>query len=171
MYRKPALLTATHQTERFDSGKPSLDTFLRETALRNQAEGYTRTFVIAGRDHDVVGYHSLSAAMISRDHTPRQIKGHGAPGEIPVALLARLAVDRNHQGKGLGGALLKNALLAVVAASETVAFRAVMVHALDDDAAAFYGRFGFRAAKGLERTLLLPINDVRASLLEAMREP
>lgn len=167
MYRKPALLTERHHTDRFECGKPPLDAFLKELALFNQTQGYTRTFVIADADYQVVGYHSLCAGMISREHAPRKVKGHGAPGDIPVALLARLAVDRNHKGRGLGAALLRNALMAVVSTSETIAFRAVMVHALDDDAALFYAKFGFREARGLERTLLLPVKDIIASLAQA----
>ncbi len=164
MYRKPVPLNEQHRLDDFDSGKPVLDVFLKEMALHNQAQGYTRTFVIAGADFRVVGYHSLCAGMISRENAPRQVKGHQAPGEIPVALLARLAVDRRHHGQGLGGELLKNALLAVIAASDAVAFRAVMVHALDDEATGFYLRYGFRQAKGLDRTLLLSVKDILASL-------
>ncbi len=164
MFRKPAPLAEHHQTGDFDSGKPALDAFLKDMALYNQQQGYTRTFVIADENYHVAGYHSLCAGMISRDHAPRQVKGHNAPGEIPVALLACLAVDRRHQGRGLGKALLKNALMAVVSTSQLVAFRAVMVHALDDDAEKFYVNFGFRSAKGLERTLLLSTKDVVASL-------
>ncbi|EUB95251.1 GCN5-related N-acetyltransferase [Rhizobium sp. CF080] len=164
MYRKPVPLGEQHHLGDFESGKPVLDRFLKEMALHNQAQSYTRTFVIADADFRVVGYHSLCAGMISRENAPRQVKGHQAPGEIPVALLARLAVDRRHHGQGLGGELLKNALLAVVATSEVVAFRAVMVHALDDEASSFYLRHGFRQAKGLDRTLLLPVKDIVASI-------
>lgn len=168
MYRKPAPLSEQHRIEDFDSGKPALDDFLKTVALHNQARGYSRTFVIADRDYRVAGYHSLCAGMISRDHAPAKVKGHPAPREIPVALLARLAVDRSHQGKGLGTALLKNALLAVVSSSQLVAFRAVMVHALDDEAETFYQRYGFKSAKGLKRTLLLPVKDILASIEEAI---
>lgn len=164
MFRKPAPLTENHLTGDFDSGKPALDAFLKDMALYNQQQGYSRTFVIADADFRVVGYHSLCAGMISRENAPRQVKGHKAPGEIPVALLARLAVDRGHQRQGLGGALLKNALMAVISSAQIVAFRAVMVHALDDEAETFYRQYGFRAAKGLERTLLLPVRDIAASV-------
>jgi GNAT superfamily N-acetyltransferase len=164
MFRRPNPLAEHHRIDDFDSGKPALDAFLKDMALYNQQQGYTRTFVVADRDYRVVGYHSLCAGMINRNHAPRQVKGHNAPGEIPVALLARLAVDRRHQGQGLGKALLKNALMAVVSTSPLVAFRAVMIHALDDDAGKFYSRYGFRSAKGLERTLLLPTKDIVASL-------
>ncbi|MBB3963733.1 GNAT family N-acetyltransferase [Rhizobium metallidurans] len=167
MFRKPVPLSEHHLVDDFDSGKPALDGFLKDMALYNQQQEYTRTVVIATEDYRVVGYHSLCAGMISRNSAPRQVKGHRAPGEIPVALLARLAVDRRHQNVGLGRALLKHALMSVVSSSRSVAFRAVMVHALDDEAEAFYLKFGFRAAKGLERTLLLPTKDIVASLAQA----
>ena len=164
MFRKPALLADHHQLGDFDSGKPVLDTFLKHRALVNQQLGFSRCFVIATADFHVVGYHALCAGMILRQHTPRPIGGHGAPDEIPVALLARLAVDRRHQRQGLGAALLKHALSLVVAADNHVAFRAVMVHVLDAEADRFYRHYGFREAKGLERTLLLPKGDILAAL-------
>jgi ribosomal protein S18 acetylase RimI-like enzyme len=163
-FRRPALLQDHHIRDAFDSGKLALDVFLKTMAQHNQVQGYSRTYVIADNDFNVVGYHSLCAGMIWREHSPRQVKGHQAPTEIPVALLARLAVDRTCQGRGLGGKLLKHALLSVLATAETIAFRAVMVHALDDEAVKFYSRYGFRQAKGLERTLLLPIKDIAAAL-------
>jgi len=168
MFRKPVPLDENHRVEDFDSGKAALDEFLKDMALHNQQQGVSRIFVIADADFRVAGYHSLCAGMISRDNATRQIKGHRSPREIPVALLARLAVDRQYQGQGLGRALLKNALLAVVSSSQLVAFRAVMIHAIDEDAERFYGKFGFRAAKGLERTLLLPTKDIALSLQAAI---
>lgn len=168
MFRKPAPLDENHRVEDFFSGKPALDEFLKDMALHNQQQGFSRTFVIADADFRVAGYHSLCAGMISRDNAARQAKGHRAPHEIPVALLARLAVDRRYQGQGLGRALLKNALLAVIPSSQLVAFRAVMIHAIDQDAERFYEKFGFRAAKGLERTLLLPTKDIALSLQAAV---
>ncbi len=83
-------------------------------------------------------------------------------------MLARLAVDRRYQRQGLGDALLKNAFLSVVSSAQLVAFRAVMVHALDDEAEVFYLKYGFRKAKGLERTLLLPTKTIVASLEAAI---
>lgn len=168
LFRKPALLQAHHRVESFDSGKPELDIFLKETALHNQRQGYTRTFVIADADDRVVGYHALCAGMITRQNAPRSVASHGAPKEIPVALLARLAVDRGYQRQGLGAALFGSACLAVISTSEVIAFRAIMVHALDDEAENFYLRYGFLRAKGLERTLLLPTKDIAASLQAAM---
>ncbi|RVA15343.1 N-acetyltransferase [Mesorhizobium sp. M7A.F.Ca.US.002.01.1.1] len=133
-------------------------------ALYNQAQGYTRTFVVADEHHHVVGYHSLCAGMIHRTDVSRGVKGSKAPAELPVAVLARLAVTKEHQGVGLGPALLKNALMSVVSAAQLVAFRGVIVHAIDDDAMSFYKKFEFQETKGMDRRLILPARDIVASL-------
>lgn len=138
-------------------------------ALYNQAQGYTRTFVIADEDFRVVGYHAVCAGMIHRNDVSRNARGHPAPAELPVAVLARLAVSTKHQRQGLGPALLKNALLSVVSASQLVAFRAVVVHAIDDDAMKFYKKYHFQETKGMERRLILPANDIVASLAAVTR--
>ncbi len=164
MYLRPSALQGRHSLEGFESGKADLDHYLLEVARANHVNGLARTFVIATEDFSVVGYYSLCAAMIARKEAPRDIGGHGSPRDIAVALLARLAVDRRHQGKGLGGQLLRAALLSAVAGAEHVAFRAMMVHALDDEAVRFYTKYGFRAAKASDRTLLLPLQDVLLGL-------
>ncbi len=168
-FRKPTPLTENHIVDGFESGKPALDAWLRDMALYNQAQGYTRTFVIADEDFRVAGYHAVCAGMIHRNDVSRPVRGHPAPSELPVAVLARLAVTREHQGKGLGPALLKNALLSIVSASQVVAFRGVVVHAIDDDAVKFYKRYHFQETKGMERRLILPCNDIVASLAAVKR--
>lgn len=163
-YRKPAPISERHVIDGFKTGKPQLDDWLRDMALYNQTQNYTRTFVIADEDYRVVGYHSLCAGMIHRNDVSRAVKGSRAPAELPVALLARLAVTDDHQGRGLGSALLKNALLSVVSAAQVVAFRGVVVHAIDDDAVRFYTKFHFQETAGMERRLILPASDIVASL-------
>ena len=163
-YRKPCPLTPEHKLETFHTGKPLLDDWLMDMALYNQEQGYTRTFVIADGDYQVVGYHSLCAGMIHRDDVTRAVKGRSAPNEIPIALLARLGVSEQHQGNGLGGALLRHAFMSAVSANQSVAFRAVVVHAIDDDAVRFYTKHGFRETKGLDRRLIISTNDIVASL-------
>jgi GNAT superfamily N-acetyltransferase len=153
----------------FNSGKPSLDDWLRDMALYNQAQGYSRTFVIADEHYNVVGYHAVCAGMIHRNDVSRSVKESQAPYEIPVAVLARLAITREHQGKGLGPALLRNALMSVVSAAQLVAFRAVVVHAIDDDAINFYTKYHFQETKGMERRLILPTRDIIASLAQVTR--
>lgn len=166
-YRKPCPIANQHIIEGFSSGKPSLDSWLKEMALHNQEQGYTRTFVIADENFKVVGYHSVCAGMIHRSDVSRSVKGSKAPTEIPIAVLARLAVDAEYQGNGLGKALLRNALMSVVSAAQVVAFRAVIIHALDDEAVTFYKKFGFQETKNMERRLILPTKDIAASLNEA----
>lgn len=168
-YRKPVPLSEKHIVASFESGKPALDHWLKDMALYNQAQGYSRTFVIADEDFHVVGYHAVCAGMIHRNDVSRAAKGHQAPAELPVAVLARLAVSQAHQGRGLGKALLKNALLSVVSAAQLVAFRGVVVHAIDDDAVKFYKRHNFQETKGMQRRLILPANDIVASLAAVTR--
>jgi GNAT superfamily N-acetyltransferase len=163
-YRKPAPITEQHVIDGFDSGKPPLDEWLKDMALYNQAQGYTRTFVIADEHYHVVGYHSLCAGMIHRADASRGVKGSKASTELPVAVLARLAVTKGHQGNGLGPALLKNALMSVVSAAQLVAFRGVIVHAIDNDAMSFYKKYNFQETKGMDRRLILPARDIVASL-------
>lgn len=163
-YRKPEPLAEKHILDGFHTGKPTLDDWLRDMALYNQSQGYTRTFVIADENYKVVGYHSLCAGMIHRNDLSRSAKGSKAPTEIPVALLARLAVTEEHQKRGLGPALLKNALLSVVSASQVVAFRGVLVHAIDDTAENFYKKYNFQETIGMERRLILPSRDIITSL-------
>ncbi|MEO3998832.1 GNAT family N-acetyltransferase [Mesorhizobium sp. CAU 1732] len=153
----------------FQSGKPALDDWLKDMALYNQAQGYTRTFVIADESFNVVGYHSVCAGMIHRNDVSRSSKGSKAPPELPVAVLARLAVTKQHQGRGLGPALLRNALMSVVSAAQLVAFRGVIVHAIDDDAVRFYTKYQFQPTKGMERRLILPTKDIVASIAQVTR--
>lgn len=104
--------------------------------------------------------------MIHRDDVTRAIKGRSAPSEIPIALLLRLAVSEQHQGYGLGGALLRHAFMSAISASQSVAFRGVVVHAIDDDAVRFYTKHGFRETKSMDRRLIISTNDIVASLDE-----
>jgi ribosomal protein S18 acetylase RimI-like enzyme len=153
-----------HELAAFDCGKPPLNEWLIDMARYNQEQGYTRTFVIADEANRVVGYNSLCAGLINRNDVPRSVKGGQAPQDIPVALLARLAVDRYHQGQGLGVALLSHALRSAVSAGQIVAFRAVMVDALDDDAMKFYLKHGFEKSRISPTKLLLPVRKILASL-------
>lgn len=128
------LLTSEHDLSSFDCERhPSLNLWLKRFALMNQSSG-----------DSVVGYYSLAPGSISRkDATARSAKA--APDPIPVVLLARLAVDKTEQGLGLGKALLKDALKRAYAGAEIIGGRAILVHAIDQKAADFYGYFGFQA--------------------------
>jgi GNAT superfamily N-acetyltransferase len=146
-----------------DSVEPGLDTWLREHAAGAEARRVARTFVWCQLDDDVaVGYYSLAGHRLVRDDLPKSI-GRGSPAEVPAVLLARLAIDASLQGQGLGGALLADALTRVVAATELVAARFVVVDALHESAATFYEHHGFRRIEGTLR-LVQKISWVVAAL-------
>jgi GNAT superfamily N-acetyltransferase len=167
MFRRATLLDTTHIFDEFDCGTPSLNIYLKDRAADSQAKGYARTYVIADRDFRVVGYCSLCSGMMSRDNVPRQVAAHGAPSDIPVVLLARLAVDKNYQGLRLGADLLKHAFLMAILSARSIGVSAMLVHAKDDRAASFYSKYGFRPAKNLERAMLCSIKDMVATLAAA----
>ncbi len=114
---------------------------------------------------DVVGYYTLVASQVSqRDATGEVQRGTSKHFPIPVCLIARLAVDRSEQAAGLGRSLLLDALRRIERASRSVAMRAVLVHTLDEEAAAFYARFGFKPASAEPLTLMVPLEAVRRTL-------
>src|SRR5262249_18251057 len=132
-------------------------------ALQNQRSQSARTYV-ATRGKTVVGYYTLAVASARREETPARVAKGLAAHPVPVILLARLAVDGREKGKGLGTGLLKDALLRVGQAADIVGCRAVMVHAKDDEAKAFYQRFGFEPSATDPFRLFLLLKDIKASL-------
>lgn len=154
---------ARHDTSGFQSGHEALDRWLERYAGQSERRDAARTFVISG-DGRVIGYYALLAGELDHDEATGQIrKGMSRYYPIPVAILARLAVDRRHQNRGLGAILLRDALRRVVLASEQLAIRAVVVHAIDESAAGFYAHFGFRALSTTPRTLMVTLAELRAA--------
>lgn len=156
-------LTSDHHVAPFECGKPSLDDWLRRFALINQQNDAARTYVVQ-RAGSVVGYYSLSAGAVRREESPARIAKGLARHPIGVILLARLAIDRREQGSGLGRVLLADALSRALAAAESIGARAILVHAIDDEAAAFYKKFGFEPSPLDPRQLLLLMKDLRATV-------
>lgn len=156
-------LSKDHDTSQFNCGKPALDDWLRRFALTNQNSDAARTYVLhrAGR---AVGYYSLAAGAVRREESPARVAKGLAKHPIGVILLARLAVDRTEQGRGLGEILLADALTRSLAASDAIGARAILVHAIDDEAAAFYRKFGFEPSPLDPRQLMLLMKDLRATL-------
>lgn len=160
-------LAPRHELSDFDSGNEDLDDWLRRHALAAQAMDSARTFVIT-RDNRVVGYFSLTMGSVLREDAPAKLV-RGLPAyPVGMALVARLALDRREQGKGLGARLLSEALRKAVTAGEAAAARLVVVDAIDDGAVRFYERFGFVAVPDHPYRLYRRTKDVRASL---EREP
>ena len=138
-----------------------MDDSLKRRAHKNEGKN-ARTYVVCTDDR-VVGYYCLAAGSITRAEATKKVV-RNAPDPIPVVIVARLAVDQTHHGQGLGKFLLKDALLRAIAASKAIGVRAVLVHALDNDAVGFYEQFGFQASPIDERTLMLPIEIAIAAL-------
>ena len=152
-------LTAEHDISDFYSGEEMLDTWLRTRALKNDSTGATRTFVLCAEGtRRVIGYYSLSTGSIQREDVTGAFR-RNMPEPIPVIIIARLAVDLVHQHQRFGGKSLREAVLRVLLVSKTVGVRGVIVHALTDDAKAFYKRFGFIESPTQSHTLMLSLKD------------
>jgi GNAT superfamily N-acetyltransferase len=135
-------LRAEHKLDDFDCGKEDLNRFLKRQAWTNNQANSAQTYVLA-QDLAVVGYYSLAAGCVTHDAATERVKKGLARYPIPVVLLARLAVDKTLQGKGIGPALLKDALIRTASAAATIGARALLVHAKDDGAKSFYEHFNF----------------------------
>ena len=157
-------LTRSHETAFFDCGnQPSLNDWLKRFAWTNQQNETSRTYIVH-RAQRIAGYYSIAAgAVLPEDVPPRIAKGL-AKHPVPILLLARLAVDQSEKGKGLGGALLKDALKRMANAADIVGARAVLVHALDAEAAAFYRHFNFEPSPVSDLQLMLLMKDLRSLL-------
>jgi len=159
----PEPLTATHEIAEFSCGKPSLDRWLKTRAFSNQEKGFTAVMVVheAGR---VVGYYGLAPTAVIPGRLPRSIRTGQPPDPVPCLLLGQLATDSNWAGKGIGSGLLKHALHRCVTAARLIGGRALIVNAVDDEAAAFWTRRGFVPTKDDPLTLFRSIADIAASI-------
>jgi GNAT superfamily N-acetyltransferase len=158
-------LTLDHGLLEFDCGNPPLNHWLKRFAWTNQRAETAQTYV-AHRRNRVIGYHALAASSALKHQTPARIAKGIANQPVGLVLLARLAVDRNEQGKGLGKALLRDALARVARAADVVGVRAILVHAIDDAARRFYLHHGFEPSPDPFQLMML-MKDLRASLDEA----
>jgi GNAT superfamily N-acetyltransferase len=151
-------LDAGHDRAVFDCRVPALNLYLRNYALQNQKRGIVRNYVTTHSDDKVVvAYYSLVYASLNQKLLPpKLVKGLGKY-DIPIMLLARLSVDHREQGKGLGRALLKDAILRTMQAAEIAGLKLLLVHAKDDAAAAFYQKHGFEPVPGDSLKLFLPV--------------
>lgn len=156
----PAPLTSAHELTRFASGKPELDDWLKSRAL--ESEGRTaRTYVVCGPRQVVVGYYCISTGSVERGALPSKMKrARGLPNQVPVAIIGRLARDRSYAGRGLGRDLLQDAFHRILAASHIIGVRAVLVHALDQDAARFWEDHEFVECPIGSQSFYLPIETI-----------
>lgn len=155
MLSSPTLLTTDYQLNDFDCGVDSLDDWLKKRAHPNQINGASRTYVVA-EGKRVVGFYCLASGALELNNTPTSIR-RNMPDPVPVAILGRLAVDKSCQGKGLGVALLQDAVVRTAQAGGILGIRGLLVHALSIEAKAFYEHHGFIASPTQPMTLILSL--------------
>jgi GNAT superfamily N-acetyltransferase len=162
--RAPQPLAAHHLFGAFTCGEPSLDDWLYRRALKNQDSGSSRTYVIV-EDDAVIAYYCLAAGAVSHAQAPSGLK-RNRPDPIPVIVLGRLAIHSSHQQKGLGTALVRDALLRTLQAADVAGVAAIVVHAISQEAHRFYLSRGFIESPIDPMTLCLPLPVLRLGLKE-----
>ena len=164
------ILDETHEVDSFECGNQALDHFLKRFALSNQRADSARTYVVCRRSA-VIAYCRLAAGAVEHAEAPVRVGKGLARHPIPVMLLARLAVDRTQQGRGIGKALIKDALLRTAAAAEIVGVRALLVHARDEEARAWYEALEFEPSPTDPFHLFLLMKDLRKILDDSRSIP
>jgi len=159
----PSPLSDGPDAGKFDSGEPSLDDWLRRRARANQASGATRTYVVCDDHNRVAGYYALASGVVTIANAPGRFS-RNMPDPIPVAVLARLAVDREWQGQGLGRAMFRDAAQRVEHAADLIGIRGIVVHAISEEAKRFYLALGFVPSRHEPLTLMVALADIRAVL-------
>ncbi|MBI1785000.1 GNAT family N-acetyltransferase [Candidatus Sumerlaeota bacterium] len=156
-------LSSIHETASFDCGKEPLNRFLQRFALASLQSDASQTYVACLGDR-VVGYYSLAVGSVLREGSPTRVAQGLARHPVPVMILTRLAVDRGEQGSGLGGGLLKDALLRTVQAADLAGIRALLVHAKDEEAKEWYLKHDFEPSPTDPLHLFLLMKDIRVAL-------
>jgi GNAT superfamily N-acetyltransferase len=158
----PEKLSRAHDLSQFQCGLPELDDWLRRRALQNEESGASRTYVVcAGRQ--VVGYYALAAGAVAHAGAPGRVR-RNTPDPVPVMVIGRLAVDLKLQGRGVGAALLRDAVLRTVQAAEIAGIRAILVHAIQESAKQFYARAGFIPSPVDPMTLMITVSEAAQAL-------
>lgn len=160
----PSLISVEHEITSFDCGEPSLNSWLKSRAIKNNISGASRCFVICDKKK-VVGYYCLSAGAITRESTPKVMR-RNMPDLLPVLILGRLAIDRKYHNKGLGSALLRDAMIRSVNVAEDAGVFAILIHALSEQAKRFYISRGFVESPLQSMTLFMTIETIRTILSE-----
>jgi GNAT superfamily N-acetyltransferase len=158
----PEPLADHHNIGDFRSGEASLDDWLKRRAHANQVSGASRTYAVC-EDKRVIGYYALASGVVTVERAPGRFR-RNMPNPIPVAVLARLAVDQEWQGRGIGRALFQDAVRRVSYAADAIGIRGIVVHAISEEAKEFYLALGFDASPSEPMTLMVTLSDVRAAL-------
>jgi ribosomal protein S18 acetylase RimI-like enzyme len=164
--QRPRPIGPTDNTKGFDSGEESLNQYLAARALANHVADLARCYVCVDADTGrILGFYTLSAVAIERAELPGKVR-RNSPNPVPAVLLGRLAIDTEAQGSGLGRFLVRDAILSTLTAAERVGVRVLLVHALNEQAVAFYEGLGFRRSHTDPLHLYLLLADARRSIGE-----
>lgn len=158
----PEKLSSEHDLAQFHCGEPTLDDGLRKRALQNEESGASRTYV-ACIEKQVVGYYALAIGAVTHAEAPGRIR-RNMPDPVSVMVIGRLAVDQTAQGRALGPALLRDAVLRIVQAAEIAGIRAILVHAISERAKRFYEKWGFIASPVEPMTLMITVAEARKAM-------
>jgi GNAT superfamily N-acetyltransferase len=158
----PEHLTAKHDIATFDCGVPALDDWLKKRALANEESGASRTYVVCASGQ-VVGYYALASGGVALAQATGRVR-RNMPDPLPVMIVGRLAIARDWQGRNVGRSLLRDAVLRTLQAAEIGGIRAILVHAISEDAKRFYERYGFSASPIEPMTLMVTIADAKKAL-------
>jgi GNAT superfamily N-acetyltransferase len=162
----PELLSVEHDLSAFSCGKPALDHWLKNRALSNQQRGFTVVMVVH-EARRVVGYYGIAPTAVSPAAMPRSIRTGQLPNPVPCLMLGQLATDLKWARKGIGAGLLRHALVRSVAGAHLVGGRALMVNALDEEAARFWRLHGFVPSKDDPHILFRSLSEIAASIKKA----
>lgn len=160
----PEKLTASHDLSQFECGEPELDDWLKRRALRNEENGASRTYIVCA-GQQVVGYYALAVGAVAHTHAPGRVR-RNMPDPVPVMVIGRLAIDTRFQGRGIGSALLCDAILRTLQAAEIAGIRAILVHAISGSAKQFYERCGFIPSPVESMMLMIPLSEAAKALTE-----
>lgn len=154
-FSAPEKLTPSHDVSLFECGEPSLDSWLKRRAIQNEETSASRTYVLrAGQE--IAGYYALATGAIAHAEATGRVR-RNMPDPVPVIILGRLAIASKFQGRGIGTALLRDAVLRIVQAAEIAGIRAILVHAISDQAKRFYEKYGFIPSPADPMTLMITV--------------
>ncbi|GMR17089.1 MAG: GNAT family N-acetyltransferase [Gammaproteobacteria bacterium] len=160
---RPQEIGRRHHVADFTCGKDALDDYLKRRAYRANAARDARVFVTCNADNEVMGYYTISAASVSRRDASSVLR-RNAPDPIPMALIGRFAVHTIMQGRNLGRALLRDAILRISQASDLIGIKGIFLHAMDEDARQFYLHLGFQESLLDDKLMMVRLADVAAEL-------
>jgi len=162
--RAPEKLRADHDLLKFECGEPTLDDWLRRRALSNEESGASRTYLVCVGEQ-VVGYYALAVGAVTHAEAPGRVR-RNMPDPVPVMIIGRLAVPKDFQGRKIGPALLRDAVLRTLQAAEIAGVRAILVHAISERARQFYEDCGFTPSPMDPMTLMITVAEAGKAFIK-----